>query len=59
MITNIMDKDIIETNMKKMKVSQYQYNKKGLDFGYNYLIQILKMFKKMPNDYTISIALAL
>jgi hypothetical protein len=45
--------------MKKMKVSQYQYNKKGLDFGYNYLIQILKMFKKMPNDYTINIGLAL
>ncbi len=45
--------------MKKMKISQYQYNKKGLDFGYNYIIHLLKMFKKMPADYKISVELLL
>jgi hypothetical protein len=36
-----------------MKISQYQFNQKGLDFAYTYLIKILKLFKKMPLDAKI------
>lgn len=49
-ITNIMDEKIIDECMKNMKISQYQFNQKGLDFGYTFLIKVLKLFKKMPVD---------
>jgi hypothetical protein len=43
-----MDKKIIEECMKNMKISHYEFNQKGLDFGYTFLIKVLKIFKKMP-----------
>ena len=33
-----------------MKISQYKFNQKGLDFAYTFLIKILKLFKKLPNE---------
>jgi hypothetical protein len=43
-----MDRKIVDECMKNMKISQYQFNMKGLDFGYTFLIKVLKLFKKMP-----------
>jgi hypothetical protein len=54
-----MDKQIVEECMKGMKISQYQFNKKGLDFAYIYLINLLKYFKKMPEDYKVDVSLLL
>ncbi len=48
-----MDKKIIDECMKNMKISQYQFNQKGLDFGYTFLIKVLKLFKKMPADVKV------
>lgn len=45
--------------MKNMKISQYQFNKKGLDFGYTFLIKVLKLFKKMPVDAKVDVDLLL
>jgi hypothetical protein len=54
-----MDKQIVEECVKGIKISQYQFEYKGLDFAYTFLISILKQFKKMPNDYTIDVSLLL
>lgn len=54
-----MDKSIVQECIKGMKISQYQFNKKGLDFAYTLLINLLKFFKKMPEDYKIDVELLL
>ncbi len=54
-----MDQKIVEECMKSMKISQYQFNKKGLDFAYTFLIKILKLFKKMPADARVDVQLLL
>ena len=52
-----MDKKIIDQCIKSMKISQYQFNQKGLDFGYTFLIKVLKLFKKMPADAKVQVEL--
>lgn len=42
-----------------MKISQYKFNQKGLDFAYTFLIKILKLFKKLPNDTRVNVELLL
>lgn len=54
-----MDKKIVDECMRGMKISQYQFNQKGLDFGYTFLIKVLKLFKKMPVDARVDAELLL
>lgn len=52
-----MDKKIVQDCIKMMKISQYQFNKKGIDFAYTFLIKVLKLFKKMPSHAKVHIHL--
>lgn len=42
-----------------MKISQYKFNQKGLDFAYTFLIKILKFFKRLPHDTKVDVDLLL
>jgi hypothetical protein len=53
--TNIMDKAIIDECLKSIKISNYQFNKKGTDFGYTLLINLMKVFKKLSTEYSTSV----
>jgi len=57
--TNIMDKAIINECLKSTKISNYQFNKKGTDFGYILMINLMKVFKNLPIKYSTSVDLLL
>lgn len=50
-----MDKAIIDECLKSIKISNYQFNKKGTDFGYTLLINLMKVFKKLSTQYSTSV----
>lgn len=54
-----MDQKIVEDCIKGMKISQYKYNQKGLDFAYTFMIKILKLFKKLPQSTRVDTDLLL
>lgn len=45
-----MDQKIVEECMKNMKISQYHFNQKGLDFAYTLMINFIRLFKHNPQD---------
>jgi hypothetical protein len=54
-----MDKTIVLESVAKISISEYALGKKGLDFAYIYLLNLIKLFKKMPSDFTLSVDLML
>lgn len=46
--TNIMDETIVRDSMKQIKLSNYEFNRKGLDFAYTYLILLMGLNRKFP-----------
>ena len=52
---NILDKKIVEENIQAIRINEYQFEYKGLDFAYTFLIHLIKLFKKLPSNFTISV----
>ena len=42
-----------------MKIANYQFGSKGLDFAYTLLVNLLKLFRKTPANYKIQVKLIL
>ena len=47
---NIMDKNIVEDCVKSIKISEYEFGYRGIDFGYTLMINLIKLFKKLPQS---------
>jgi len=43
-----MDENIVRESVKSIKISNYEFNRKGIDFAYSYLILIMNLNKKFP-----------
>lgn len=54
-----MDKSIVTSSVAKLLISDYELGKKGLDFAYVYLSNLIKIFKRVPSEFTISVDLML
>ena len=57
--TNIMDEAIVRDCMKSIHINNYQFNKKGIDFAYTYVMFLMNINKKFPTALHISVDLML
>ena len=46
--TNIMDETIVREAVKNIKISQYEFNHKGIDFAYTYILHLMTLTRKFP-----------
>lgn len=46
--SNIMDENIVREAIKGMKISNYEFNHKGIDFAYTYILHLMTLNKKFP-----------
>ena len=47
--TNIMDETIVREAVKNIKISQYEFNHKGIDFAYTYILHLMTLTRKFPS----------
>lgn len=52
-----MDETIVRESIKNMKIGNYEFNKKGIDFAYSYLILIMNLNKKFSVNMKIPVDL--
>lgn len=54
-----MDETIVRECVKSMKISNYEFNKKGIDFAYTYLICVMNLNRKFSTELKVSVDLML
>ena len=54
-----MDENIIREAVKNIKISQYEFNHKGIDFAYTYILHLMTLTRKFPNEMHVSVELML
>lgn len=54
---NIMDKSIVEESIKSIRISDYDFGYKGVDFAFTLMIHLIKLFRKLPQEESIDIGL--
>lgn len=54
-IQNILDANIVNETFATIKINDYPLNHKGLDFTYILMINLMKMFRKLPTSYTVHV----
>ena len=47
--TNIMDETIVREAVKNIKISQYEFNHKEIDFAYTYILHLMTLTRKFPS----------
>ncbi len=57
--TNILDETIVREALGNLKINNYEFNRKGLDFAYIYAIHLMNFNRKYQIDLRISVDLAL
>lgn len=54
-----MDEGIVREAVKGLKVTHYEFNRKGIDFAYTLLIHLMGLSKRFPNELHVSVELML
>lgn len=44
--TNILDETIVREALGNLKISNYEFNRKGIDFAYTYAIHLMNFNRK-------------
>lgn len=57
--SNIMDETIVREAIKTMKISNYEFNHKGIDFAYTYILHLMTLSRKFPSELHVSVELML
>lgn len=57
--TNILDEAIVREALGNLKISNYEFNHKGIDFAYTYAIHLMNFNRKYQIELRISVDLAL
>lgn len=50
-VQNILDKNIVTETVASIRINDYAMNYKGLDFAYILMINLIKLYKKLPVSY--------
>ena len=54
-----MDESIVREALGNLKISNYELNRKGIDFAYTYAIHLMNFNRKYQTELRISLDLAL
>jgi hypothetical protein len=46
--SNIMDETIVRDAIKGMNIANYEFNHKGIDFAYTYILHLMSLSRKFP-----------
>jgi hypothetical protein len=50
-----MDKNVVLDIVKHVKINDFPLNYKGLDFAYIMMITLMKIFRKLHNNYIVHV----
>lgn len=58
-VQNILDKNIVTETVASIRINDYAMNYKGLDFAYILMINLIKLYKKLPVSYKAEVKIML
>lgn len=54
-----MDETTVRDAIKGMNIANYEFNRKGIDFAYTYILHLMSLSRKFPTELHVSVELML